>query len=77
MPSSILVGTKGGLFSDDSRTVSEFEGREVRLLIRGGSDWWTVIDRREIWHRGESTPWTMVHDIGDARTATILPTAME
>lgn len=75
MTSRVLVGTKGGLFFTGSGTASEFEGREVRSLARQGSDWWAVIDQSEIWYREKSAPWTMVHNLGNARTTSILPTA--
>jgi len=75
MDQKVLLGTTDGLYEVGGHQPVQkaAAGHEVTSLVRGGSDWWAIIDGREVWHCAADGAWTEVASVKDLRVNCLLP----
>jgi hypothetical protein len=74
MPPKVLLGTTKGLYEVGSDQPIRFAGREIRALARDDSNWWAVINRREVWRSGPHGEETKVASLETLRANCLRPT---
>jgi hypothetical protein len=74
MQPQVLVGTTNGLYTLESKQPVQFTGHEVRALAKKDSDWWAIIDQREVWQADAAGSWRKVAAIESLRANCLLPT---
>lgn len=74
MQQKILVGTTQGLYEVNKNRNIQFTGQEVRSLMKYGSNWWAIIDRKEIWQSDINGSWNFITSINDFKGNCLLVT---
>ena len=75
MQQEVVVGTTGGLHQPGGDKDILLSGHEVTALARDASDWWAILDRREVWHSSAGGEWGRVASLETMRANCLLPAA--
>ncbi len=75
MQQKILVGTTDGFCEVGDSQRMQLAGHEVGSLINSDSNWWAVLDRREVWRSDTNSAWTQVAAIDNLQAKCLLPSA--
>ena len=74
MGEGTVVGTGEGIHHlADGRV--ELTGHRVSSLVRDASDWWAIVDEREVWRSDDGQPWTPVAAADGPRANCAISTA--
>ncbi len=75
MDHKVLVGTTDGLYEVGGRQPIQkaAAGHEVTTLAKDGSEWWAIIDRREVWQTGTDGAWMADASVKNLRANCLLP----
>ncbi len=72
MPTKLLVGTDDGLHELGDEQRVHLAGRECTSISNDASGIWTLVDRREIWHRPSNGNWERLGELDEAEC--LIPT---
>ena len=70
----VLVGTTDGLHELGGSEGVQIAGHEVNSLARDASDWWAIVDEREVWRSSDGNPWARHASVQDLRANCLLST---
>ncbi len=73
MQPHILVGTASGLYEVGNKWPIQFSEHEVRALVTHDSNWWAIIDQREVWRTPAAGSWLKIAAIESLRANCLLP----